>query len=113
MNEKRYNGRGVKNLAMGIVRQACVDYNSNTRTIIEMSNVEKANADIMKRRKLSYEDAEKLREYWLGKAELENASIRKFFRSEQYKILCDVDGDKLIKMLDKRKGKKIHLQDIG
>lgn len=81
-----YCEEGCKRLAMGIVKKALDDYTSAIKSLIKNPN-----------------DA-----YALYK----KRTLEKWFRSEDYKILCDVDGEKLMKLILEKKFTKKKIEVV-
>lgn len=104
--KKQITDIGFHNLASAIIERACNDYVLAVKRIKEMQSKEWF--EIMKRKRenkkivLSEEYAKKRRVEIIDEAECEIRRIRKFFRSDWFSVLCDLDVDYLIDQLDKR-----------
>lgn len=94
---------GAVNLAVGIVNQAVNDYIDALKKIYKLQNKENSYKAIRKRalkskkpRELTDEEAETERLHMIAKKKDMLAEIERFFHSEWYAELCELDGDFMI-----------------
>ena len=94
---------GAVNLAVGIASQAVNDYIDALKKIYKLQGKESAYKAIRKRalkskkpRELTDEEAETERLHMIAKKKDMLAEIERFFHSEWYAELCELDGDFMI-----------------
>ena len=94
---------GVINLRVGIVRQAVMDYMDALGKIRDLEDAEKARKNIIKKAKRSNrpkvfteEEAEQERLHLIARQNSILAEIERFFHSDWYAELCDIDGDYML-----------------
>ena len=90
------NEEGYLLLVKGIIERAVGDYIWAYNRIAKIDNILKENPCYEKKRRLLLEKA--VKEYRL-------VEVEKFFSSQYYQGLCDLDGDKMIELI-KEKAKK-------
>lgn len=101
-DKKNITDVGFENLARAIIERACGDYVLAVKRIREMQCEDWLGNLKRKRVVRTEEDAEEKRVHIIDEAECEIERIRKFFRSDLFAVLCDLDPDFLIEQLDKR-----------
>ena len=77
---------GLNALAAAIVQQAVEDYRDAEKKLKNVPNFER----------------EGDRQAFIGRLEKEKRDIVKFFRSEWYGVLCDIDPNRILKLLGVR-----------
>ena len=110
--------RGVTNIRVGIVRQAVTDYIDALGKIRDLEDAEKARKDIIKKAKRSNrpkvfteEEAEQERSHLIARQNSKLAEIERFFHSDWYAEICDIDGDYMIaRAKEKFESRKEELQ---
>ena len=111
--------RGVTNIRVGIVRQAITDYIDALGKIRDLEDAIEARKDIIKKAKrgrypkdLTEEEAEHERLHQIDRQNSKLAEIERFFHSDWYAELCDLDGDWMIaRVKEKFESKKEELQN--
>lgn len=100
---------GYNSLRYSIVKQAVDDYVLAEKKIKQLNNVDKTIAQIFKedvkrkaRRCYTYADAENERQDKLFFEKAKQDDIERFFRSQWYKQLCDLDSEYMIQRMKEK-----------
>lgn len=96
--------QGAVNLQVGIVSQAVSDYIVALKTIHNLEeDAEKIRKKIIKNamklkkpKFLTEEEAEQERLHMIARQNAILAEVERFFHSEWYRLLCDIDGDYML-----------------
>lgn len=105
---------GAVLLVQSIIIFACDDYKKSMKCIREMASPKayeivqkRAKRNMKLKRALTQEEVEAKCVQMVDEAETTIRNVKKFFRSEYFKLLCDLDGEYMINRLEEESGRRL------